>query len=122
LPFNFGSTGYLDKSLSISSSVSLLKLIKQAIDRALQYDNDPQYDNEMMKIQAISNYTVRNKLELISKGFITYKIKQHIEYLKEQANRKENKKESTGALLDLNSLSFLFKSDSAGQVNKGISS
>ena len=45
----------------------------------------------MMKIQAISNYTMKNKLELISKGFMVYKIKQHIEYLREQVNQKENK-------------------------------
>jgi len=63
----------------------------------------------MMKIQAISNYTMKNKLELISKGFMVYKIKQHIEYLKEELNEKENKKESKE--LDLSSLSFLPKSN-----------
>lgn len=52
---------------------------------------------------------MRNKLELISKGFITYKIKQHIEYLREQVNQKENKIESKE--LDLSSLSFLSKSN-----------
>ena len=34
---------------------------------------------------------MKNKLELISKGFMVYKIKQHIDYLREQVNEKENK-------------------------------
>ncbi len=45
----------------------------------------------MVKIQAISNYTMKNKLELISKGFMVYKIKQHIEYLREQVNKRRTK-------------------------------
>ena len=93
-------------------------LIKQAIDKAIQYDNNPEKYyryldfNEMMKIQAISNYTMKNKLELISKGFMVYKIKQHIEYLREQVNQKENKIASTERELDISSrLSFLPKSN-----------
>lgn len=71
-------------------------LIKQAVDKAMKFDNNPDKYyryldfSEMVKIQAISNYTMKNKLELISKGFMTYKIKQHIEYLREQVNQKEN--------------------------------
>ena len=34
---------------------------------------------------------MKNKLELISKAFMVYKIKQHIEYLRELVNQKENK-------------------------------
>jgi len=90
-------------------------LIKQAVDKAIKVDDDPNKYyryldfSEIMKIQAISNYTMKNKLELISKGFMVYKIKQHIEYLKEELNEKENKKESKE--LDLSSLSFLPKSN-----------
>jgi len=60
--------------------------IRKAIDMAIQHDQDPDkyYKyldfSEIMKIQAISNYTRKNKPELISKGFMVYKIKQHIEY------------------------------------------
>ena len=65
-----------------------------------------------MKIQAISNYTMKNKLELISKGFMVYKIKQHIEYLREQVNQKENKIATQKERLDISSrLSFLPKSN-----------
>lgn len=85
-------------------------VIKQAIDKSMKFDNDPEKYyryldfTELMKIQAISNYTMKNKLELISKGFLVYKIKQHIEYLREQLNQKENKKESTEWNLDFSSL------------------
>jgi len=34
---------------------------------------------------------MRNKLELISEGFITYKIKQHFDYLREQINERKIK-------------------------------
>lgn len=89
-------------------------LVRQAIDKAIQYDNDPEkyYKhldmNEMMKIQAVSNYTIKNKLELISKGFMIYKIKQHIDSLREQLNQKELTRED----IDICSkLSFLQKSN-----------
>ena len=42
-------------------------LITQAVDKAMKFDNDPDKfyryldSNEMMKIQAISNYTMKNK-------------------------------------------------------------
>ena len=73
----------------VPDDIFMQSLIKQAIDKALQYDNDPDKYyryldfNEMMKIQSISNYIMKNKLELISKGFMVYKIKQHVEYLRE---------------------------------------
>lgn len=104
-----------DKQL-VLDDILMESLIRQAIDKAVQYDNDPEKYyrhldmNEMMKIQAVSNYTMKNKLELISKGFMVYKIKQHIEYLREQINQKENKKESKE--LDLSSFSFLPKANS----------
>lgn len=99
-----------DRQLALDDML-MQSLIKQAVDKAVQYDNNP--DNyykhidfdELMKIQAISNYTMKNKLELISKGFMVYKIKQHIEFLRVELNEKENKKESKE--LDLSSLSFL---------------
>lgn len=97
-------------------------LIKQAIDTAVQHDQDPdkyyRYLNsgEMVKIQAISNYTMKNKLELISKGFMVYKIKQHIEYLREQLNEKENKI-SKEEEVDMSSrLSFLSKSNPTAET------
>lgn len=101
-------------------------LVRQAIDKAIQYDNDPEKYyrhldvNEMMKIQAISNYTMKNKLELISKGFMVYKIKQHIEYLRAQINQKENKIESKE--LDLSSLTFLPKSNPTPETKEGYQS
>ena len=92
----------------------------------MSFDNNPDKYyrhldvNEMMKIQAISNYTMRNKLELISKGFITYKIKQHIEYLREQVNQKENKIASTEREADISSrLSFLPKSNPTSPLQEG---
>ncbi len=101
-------------------------LIKQAIDTAVLHDQDPEkyyrYLNsgEMMKIQVISSYTMKNKLELISKGFITYKIKQHIEYLREQVNQKENKIASTEREADISSkLSFLPKSNPTSPLQEG---
>ena len=104
-------------------------LIKQAVDKAMKFDNDPDkyYKyldvNEMMKIQAISNYTMKNKLELISKGFITYKIKQHIEYLREQVNQKENKIASTEREADISSrLSFLSKSNPTPETKESYQS
>ena len=74
-------------------------LIKQAIDNAIKVDNDPDKYfkyldiNEMMKVQAISNYTMKNKLEILSKGFLTYKIKEHIDYLHEQQRKQKEKEE-----------------------------
>ena len=88
-------------------------LIKQAIDTAIQHDQDPdkyyRYLNsgEMMKIQAISNFTMKNKLELISKGFMVYRIKQHIDSLRDQLSQKELTRERD---IDICSkLSFLHK-------------
>ena len=101
-------------------------LIKQAVDKAIKVGDDPNkyYTyldfSEIVKIQAICNYTMKNKLELISKGFMVYKIKQHIEYLREQVNQKENKIESKK--LDLSSLSFLSKSNPTPETKEGYQS
>jgi hypothetical protein len=97
-------------------------LVRQAVDKAMNFDNDPEKYyryldfSELMKIQAISNYTMKNKLELISKGFMVYKIKQHIDYLREQVNEKENKI-SKEEEVDMSSrLSFLFKSNPTAET------
>ena len=114
-----------DKQLILDDTL-MQNLIKQAVDKAIQFDNNP--DNyyryldfsEMMKIQAISNYTMKNKLELISKGFMVYKIKQHIEYLREQVNQKENKIATTEREADISSrLSFLPKSNPTSPLQEG---
>jgi uncharacterized protein YbcC (UPF0753/DUF2309 family) len=116
-----------DRQLAMDD-VLMQSLIKQAVDKAIKLDDDPNKYyayldfSEMMKIQAITNYTMKNKLELISKGFMVYKIKQHIEYLREQLNQKENNKESIEAGLDLTSLSLLPKSDSSPQVQESCQS
>ena len=101
----------------------------QAVDKAMKFNNDPHkyYTyldfNEIMKIQAISNYTMKNKLELISKGFMVYKIKQHIEYLREQVNQKENKIARTEREADISSrLSFLPKSNPTPETKEGYQS
>lgn len=95
-------------------------LINQAVDKARKFDDDPtkyyRYLDftEMMKVQAISNFTMKNKLELISRGFMCYKIKQHIESLREQLNQKELTRERD---IDICSkLSFLQKSSSNSEV------
>lgn len=53
---------------------------------------------------------MKNKLELISNGFLVYKIKQHIEYLHDQQRQHVNNK--TGDEPDLSSLSFIHESNS----------
>ncbi len=97
----------------------------QAVDNAIKYDNDPNKYyryldfSEMMKIQVISNYTMKNKLDLISKGFMVYKIKQHIESLREQLDQKENKIETREREIEFSSkLSFLPKSDPTHSTKK----
>jgi hypothetical protein len=73
-------------------------LIMRATDKAIQSEGDPQKyykhldTNEMMKIQAISNYTMKNKLELISKGLMVYRIKKHIDNIHEELGKKTNDK------------------------------
>jgi hypothetical protein len=112
----------------VMDDVLMQSMIKLAVDKAIKVDDDPNKYyayldfNEIVKIQAISNYTMKNKLELISKGFMVYKIKQHIEYLRKQLTQKENKNESIEAGLDLASLSFLPTSDSSPQVQEGCQS
>jgi hypothetical protein len=103
-------------------------LVRQAIDKAAQHDNNPNkyYKyldvNEIVKVQAISNYTMKNKLELISKGFMVYKIKQHIEYLRKQLEQKPNKIEFKEGDVDINSrLLFLSKSNPTPETKSGIS-
>jgi hypothetical protein len=108
-----------DKQLAMDDML-IESLIKEAVDKAMEFDNDPAkyYKyldfSEMMKVQAMSNFTSKCKLDLISRGFVMYKIKQHIESLREQLNQKENKTESKE--LDLNSLTFLPKSNSSIQA------
>ena len=58
---------------------------------------------------------MKNKLELISKGFMVYRIEQHIEYLRNQIRQNKDRIESKE--LDLSSLSFLPKSNGSGQAS-----
>ena len=102
----------------ILDDVLMESLIKQAVDKAIQFDNDPDkyYKyldfSEIMKVQAISNFTMKNKLELISRGFMVYKIKQHIEYLQNVVGQKQSKIESKEGDVDISfRLSFLSKSN-----------
>lgn len=86
-----------DRQLMLDDML-MQSLVRRAIDNAINVDKDPDKYfkyldiNEMMKVQAISNYTMKNKLELCSKGFSMYKIKEHIDYLHEQ-QRKQKEKE-----------------------------
>ena len=106
----------------VMDDVLMQSLIKQAVDKAMSFDNNPDKYyryldfSEMVKIQAISNYTMKNKLELISKGFMVYKIKQHIEYLREQLNEKENKISKEGDVDISSRLSFLSKSNPTAET------
>jgi hypothetical protein len=103
-----------DRQLAIDDML-MESLFKQAADKATKFESDPgkyyRYLDftEMLKVQAISNYTMKNKLELISKGFMVYKIKRHIESLREQLSHKELTRERD---IDICSkLSFLQKSN-----------
>lgn len=104
-----------DKQL-VLDDVLIQSLVKQAIDKAIQFDSNPDkyYKyldfNEILKVQAVSNFTMKNKLELISRGFMCYKIKQYIESLRGQLNQEEVTDEKD---IDICSkLSFLPKSNS----------
>ena len=83
----------------ILDDMLMQSLVRQAMDNAIKVDNDPDKYfkyldiNEMMKVQAISNYTMKNKLEILSKGFLMYKIKEHIDYLHEQQRKQKEKEE-----------------------------
>jgi hypothetical protein len=65
-------------------------LIMQAIDKAIEQGQPPEkyYRNldvySIIRLQEASNQTMKNKLELISKGFLVYKIKRHIDHLHNQ--------------------------------------
>jgi hypothetical protein len=105
-----------DKQLILDDMLTQ-SLIKQAVDKAIKVDDDPNkyYTyldfSEIVKIQAISNYTMKNKLELISKGFMVYKIKRHIDKLRDQVHQEQNKTEFKESGFDLSSLTILAKSD-----------
>jgi hypothetical protein len=93
----------------VLDDILMQAMIRQAMDKAMNFDNNPDkyYKyldfSEMMKIQAISNFTMKNKLDLISRGFMVYKIRQHIGYLREQLNQRDNKIETTEKEMDINS-------------------
>jgi hypothetical protein len=65
-------------------------LIMQAVDKAIEQGQPPEkyYRNldvySIIRLQEASNQTMKNKLELISKGFLVYKIKRHIDHLHNQ--------------------------------------
>jgi hypothetical protein len=115
----------IDKQL-VLDDLLMQDMIRQAIDKAMNFDGNPDkyYKyldfSEMMKIQAVSNFTMKNKLDLISRGFMVYKIRQHIEHLREQINQKENKIASTEREADISSrLSFLPKSNPTSPLQEG---
>jgi hypothetical protein len=65
-------------------------LIMQAVDKTIEQGQAPEkyYRNldlyPIIRLQEASNQTMKNKLELISKGFLVYKIKRHIDHLHSQ--------------------------------------
>ena len=70
-------------------------LIMQAVDKAIELGQLPEkyYRNldvySIIRLQEASNQTMKNKLELISKGFFVYKIKRHIDHLRKQQNNSD---------------------------------
>ena len=85
-------------------------LIMQAIDKAIEQGQAPEkyYTNldvySIIRLQEASNQTMKNKLELISKGFLVYKIKRHIDHLHTQQKNTTDKTGFKGGELDLSSL------------------
>jgi hypothetical protein len=85
-------------------------LIMQAVDKAIEQGQAPEkyYRNldvySIIRLQEASNQTMKNKLELISKGFLVYKIKRHIDLLHNQQKNTTNKKGFKDGELDLSSL------------------
>lgn len=59
----------------------------QAVNKAIEQGQPPEkyYRNldvySIIRLQEASNQTMKNKLELISKGFLVYTIKRHIDHL-----------------------------------------
>ena len=85
-------------------------LIMQAIDKAIEQGQPPgkYYRNldvySIIRLQEASNQTMKNKLELISKGFLVYKIKRHIDHLRNQQKNTIDKTGFKDGELDLGSL------------------
>ena len=75
-----------DRQLALNDTLTQ-GLIMQAVDKTVEHGQAPEkyYRNldiySIIRIQEASNQTMKNKLELISKGFIIYKIKQYIDHL-----------------------------------------
>jgi len=74
-------------------------LIKKSRDEAVEKYRDPDkyYRNldiySIIRVQEASDQAMKNKIELISKGFITYRIKRYIDHLQEQLKEKEKEQE-----------------------------
>jgi hypothetical protein len=85
-------------------------LIMQAVDKAIEQGQAPEkyYRNldvySIIRLQEASNQTMKNKLELISKGFLVYKIKRHIDHLHNQQKNTTDKTGFKDGELDLSSL------------------
>ena len=85
-------------------------LIMQAVDNAIEQGQPPgkYYRNldvySIIRLQEASNQTMKNKLELISKGFLVYKIKRHIDHLRNQQKNTTDKTGFKDGELDLSSL------------------
>jgi lipopolysaccharide export LptBFGC system permease protein LptF len=95
-------------------------LIMQAVDKAIELGQLPgkYYRNldvySIIRLQEASNQTMKNKLELISKGFFVYKIKKHIDHLRNQQKKTTDKTGFKDGGLDLSS----FHSQSATSYSK----
>jgi lipopolysaccharide export LptBFGC system permease protein LptF len=85
-------------------------LIMQAVDKTIEQGQAPEkyYRNldlySIIRLQEASNQTMKNKLELISKGFLVYKIKRHIDHLRNQQKSTTDKTGHKDGELDLSSL------------------
>jgi hypothetical protein len=85
-------------------------LIMQAVDKSIEQGQPPEkyYRNldvySIIRLQEASNQTMKNKLELISKGFLVYKIKRHIDHLHNQQKNTTDKTRFKDGELDLSSL------------------
>jgi hypothetical protein len=84
-------------------------LIMQAVDKAIEQGQAPEkyYRNldvySIIRLQEASNQTMKNKLELISKAFLVYKIKRHIDLIHNQQKNTSEAGFKDGEL-DLSSL------------------
>jgi hypothetical protein len=97
-----------DRQLALDDMLTH-SLIMQAVDKAIEQGQPPEkyYRNldvySIIRLQEASDQTMKNKLELISKGFLVYKIKRHIDHLHNQQKNTSDAGFKDGEL-DLSSL------------------